>query len=63
MKQYDWVPNGFFTTMVYTTGKTSPVENFKHGRKNDMDANMATLFAKGTLGQENLTSGKLQLEG
>ena len=50
---------GSSPSMVYTTGKTSLVENFKHEWENDMDANMATLFARGTLGQENLISGKL----
>ena len=34
---------------VYITVKTSQVENFKHGRKNDMVANMATLFVRGVL--------------
>ena len=31
---------------VYTTTKTSLVENSKHGWKSDMVANMATLFAR-----------------
>lgn len=37
---------------VYTTAKTSPVENFKYGWRNDMVVNMATiLFVKGVFSQ------------
>ena len=34
---------------VCTMAKTSSMKNFKHERNNDMDVNMATLFAKGVL--------------
>ena len=34
---------------VYTTSKTSPIENFEHEWKYDMATNMATLFARGVL--------------
>jgi hypothetical protein len=34
---------------VYTTVKNPPVENFAHGWKNDMAANVATLFWRGVL--------------
>ena len=37
MKQYVWLRNG-----VYTLVKTSPVEKFKNGWKNDMVANTTT---------------------
>jgi hypothetical protein len=33
----------------YTTSNTFPMENFNHGWKNDMVANMATIFARGAL--------------
>ena len=39
----------FSPTKVYTMAKTSLVKNFKDGWKNDMDANMATRFARGVL--------------
>ena len=31
---------------VYITTKTSPIETLKHGEKNDMVTNMATLLAR-----------------
>ena len=34
---------------VYTMAKTSQVENFNHGWKNDLAINMATPFARGVL--------------
>jgi hypothetical protein len=34
---------------VYTMVKNPPVENFAHGWKNDMAANVATLFWRGVL--------------
>jgi hypothetical protein len=34
---------------VYTKVKSPPVENFAHGWKNDMAANVATLFWRGVL--------------
>ena len=40
---------GSSPTRVYNMAKTSPVENFKHGWKNDTIVNMATLFARGVL--------------
>ena len=40
---------GYSHAMVYTTAKTSPVDDFKHGWQNDMATNMAILFAKGGL--------------
>ena len=33
--------------LVYTTAKTTLVEDFKYGWKNDMVVDMATLFARG----------------
>ena len=36
-------------TRVYTTAKSSLVKNFKHEWKYDVDANMATHFARGVL--------------
>ena len=53
--------------------RTSLLENFKHESKNDMDANMATLFVRGALRRSsflgnlkplnlNLTSKELQIE-
>ena len=36
---------GSSQTMIYIVANTSPVENFKHGWKNDTDANMATFFS------------------
>ena len=38
---------GSSSVMVYTMTKTSPVENFKHRWKNEMDANMATIVLLG----------------
>ena len=40
---------GLSVAGVYTTTKTFTMENFKHGWKNDMAANMATPFARGVL--------------
>jgi hypothetical protein len=34
---------------VHTMAKTSTMENFKHGCKNDIAPNMATLYARGVL--------------
>ena len=44
---------------VYVIAKTSLVENSKHGWKNDMVANMATLFVRGVLWRSCFL-GKLQ---
>lgn len=38
---------GFSPARVYTTTKTSSVENFKHVWKNDMAVNMTRLFVGG----------------
>jgi hypothetical protein len=52
---------------MYTTAKTSPVGNFKHGSENDMVINMATLFLNGAplqssfLGQSQTLDMKLGL--
>ena len=40
---------GFSPALVYTTSKTSPVENFKFEWKNDMDANITIFFTRGVL--------------
>jgi hypothetical protein len=40
---------GSSSIRVYTMGKTSLVEHFKHGWKKDMATNMATLFARGVM--------------
>ena len=44
---------------VYTMVKTFSVENFKHGRKNDMVVNMATfihfIFVRGILWRSNFS--------
>ena len=56
---------------IYTTTKTSSVDNFKHRCKNYMVANMETLFTRGVLWIQvsraisnprtrNLASGELQ---
>lgn len=37
---------GSSLSRVYTTAKTSPVENFHHRWKNDMAIDMATFFAR-----------------
>jgi hypothetical protein len=42
--------------MLYNMPKTSLVKNFKHELKNDMVANMATLFAKGVFWRSNFLS-------
>ena len=47
MEQYDWLQTRFFTKRTCTTSKTSPVKKFEHGRKNDMDADKATLCFRG----------------
>ena len=44
----------------YTTAKTSPVKNFKHGWNNDMVSNMATLFAKGVLHRPSVLGKALE---
>ena len=45
---------------AHTTTKTYRVENFKHGYKNDMVANMATLLLAGFLHRSRF-SGNLKL--
>ena len=40
---------GFSLARVYIAEKTILMENFKCGFENDMDVNMATLFARGIL--------------
>jgi hypothetical protein len=44
---------------VYTMSKASLVKNFKDEWKNDMDANMATRFARGVLWKSSFM-GNLQ---
>jgi len=46
MEQYDWLQNGSSLVGVYIANKNSLVENFKHGRKPDIVANMATFLAR-----------------
>jgi hypothetical protein len=40
---------GFSLVKVYIVEKIISMENFKYEWENDMDANMATLFARGIL--------------
>jgi hypothetical protein len=47
LEQYDWLQTRFFIKQTCTTSKISLVKKVEHGRKNDMDANMATLCFRG----------------
>ena len=40
---------GSTSARVYTMAKTYMMDNFKHGWKNDMATNMASLVARGNL--------------
>jgi hypothetical protein len=61
MKRYDWLRNGFFTGwgQGFSDGELQAWR-----KKNDMDANMATLLARATSNPQtrNFTSRELQLE-